>query len=211
MNCTKCGKEIENSSTLCETCGEAITPPKKKLSKKLIAIIAVVVAAVILVVSLASGGEDKTSFGITLEEYVNTFNSVVDNRLTNDSGLPEEEYEAVKNKLKTNLDYFSVTEDDDRFYHASNGYLSYMIMIDENDYVQTVSFSFPSNAGNEERLIIHLCTWIIETLKPDMEENYYGEMLQSVVDNGEAMDEGIALYWEDDGENTIFSVYYAAI
>lgn len=59
MNCTKCGKEIENGSTLCETCGESTTPPKKKLSKKLIAIIAVVVAAVILVVALASGGDDS--------------------------------------------------------------------------------------------------------------------------------------------------------
>ena len=77
MNCTKCGKEIEDGSTLCETCGESTTPPKKKLSKKLIAIIAVVVAAVILVVALASGGEDKTSFGITLEEYVEELEALV--------------------------------------------------------------------------------------------------------------------------------------
>ena len=59
MNCKKCGKEIEDGSTLCENCGEATTPPKKKLRKKLIAIIAVVVAAVILVVSLASGDESS--------------------------------------------------------------------------------------------------------------------------------------------------------
>lgn len=212
MNCTKCGKEIENGSTLCETCGESTTPPKKKLSKKLIAIIAVVVAAVILVVALASGGEDKTSFGITLEEYVNTFNSVVDNRLTNDSGLPEEEYEAVKNKLKTNLDYFTVSEDNDRFYAASNGQLSYMIMLDENDYVQAIQFSFPSNISYEEANIISkMWKWIIETVQPDMGEEYYNELYHDVAENKTAMAEGIALEYTVEGNTEIFSVYYAAV
>ena len=89
MNCTKCGKEIENSSTLCETCGEATTPPKKKLNKKLIAIIAVVVAAVILVVSLTSG-EDSSSLtvpyengtgavlNITFDEFTENFGETMD-------------------------------------------------------------------------------------------------------------------------------------
>ena len=65
MKCSKCGKEIDNNSTLCEGCGETIaaetpTATKKKLSKKLIAIIAVVVAAVILVIALASGGDSSS-------------------------------------------------------------------------------------------------------------------------------------------------------
>lgn len=101
MKCSKCGKEIDNNSTLCEGCGETIatetpTAPKKKLSKKLIAIIAVVVAAVILVIALASGGDESSSseksnslvvetgeddayggvaFNLTLEEFVEKYNA----------------------------------------------------------------------------------------------------------------------------------------
>lgn len=94
MKCSKCGKEIDNNSTLCEGCGETIaaetpTAPKKKLSKKLIAIIAVVVAAVILVIALASGGDSSSLtvpyengtgavLNITFDEFTKNFGETMD-------------------------------------------------------------------------------------------------------------------------------------
>ena len=87
MTCNKCGKELEENVKVCDSCGETVTEttkPKKK-NKKLIAIIAAVVAVLVLVVSLSTGNE-QTSFGLTLSEYVDVFNSVVDNHVKNDNG-----------------------------------------------------------------------------------------------------------------------------
>lgn len=67
MVCPKCGKEINENTKFCDSCGEEIIQPpvvpKKKSKKKLIAVIAVLVAVIILVVSLASSG----SGGLTVE------------------------------------------------------------------------------------------------------------------------------------------------
>lgn len=76
MTCNKCGKELEENTKICDSCGEVVVEaptPKKKKNKKLIAIIAAVVAVIILFCCFGSDDEDSQNDG----SGVNDSNQVV--------------------------------------------------------------------------------------------------------------------------------------
>lgn len=137
MTCNKCGKELEENTKICDSCGEAVaeaSTPKKKKNKKLIAIIAAVVAVIILVFSLGSGDdtienhdEEKSneninsylvetgfddafggvSFDITFEEFIEKHNAYVDE---------DEEYELVKEmRFLSKEDFSKNTQEKNKF------------------------------------------------------------------------------------------------
>lgn len=208
MTCNKCGKELEENIKVCDSCGEAVTEttkPKKK-NKKLIAIIAAVVAVLVLVVSLSTGNE-QTSFGLTLSEYVDDFNSVVDNHVKNDTGLSNDEYENIKNKLKMNVDYFNL--DEDGVYWASNGSIEYQVELDENGFVSAIAFAFPDNLSSSQyEQLGNICKWHIETVTNNNDYEHHNNVMQALLDNGEFEEGDITYRLDNIYEKYNFQIYY---
>lgn len=207
MTCNKCGKELEENVKICDACGEAVAETAKpKKNKKLIAIIAVVVAAIILVVSLGSGGE-PTSFGVTLSEYVDKFNAVVDNHVKNDSGMPDDEYQDVKDKLKMNVDYFN--SDEDGVYWASNGSLEYQIEVDENGYVSAIAFVFPNDCtASQYEQLGTMCKWHMETITANSDYEYHNDIMRTLINDGELVKDSISYRFDEIDTKYSFQIYY---
>ncbi len=206
MNCTKCGKEIEDGSTLCETCGEATTPPKKKLSKKLIAIIAVVVAAVILVVSLASGDGGSgnliienvsatgAAFDMSLEQFSEKFDSVYNDV---EKPLKFQEVEFTLNDCWEEPEVETDESDIEFDYYTANVNDIRMVAWVYDGKVADVFVDFNIFATDDVEFASLLATVAIMTCS-DLEFAQAQEVFESAID-GSGMDyiDGILYYYTD--------------
>ncbi len=234
MYCKKCGTEIAENAKFCESCGtpvEAVpvqlekTPevtqteqkaentPKKKKRKTWIILLTPLVVFLILALLLLAPESDTLSeenLGFTLEEFVDRYNSTVDEHLYQDSTYIE--YVETKEMLKLDVDVFYQDEDHEDFYCASNGFMTFYVLLeDSGEKVEAILFRFPNNLTEEQlSLLLTFCKWVAEAVKPNMGKDYYHDTLNNTIRNGETREKGIAYIWEETDDSYSFELYYAS-
>ncbi len=186
-------------------------PSKEKKKRAIIGIICLVLAFVLIFGDVfGSSDSGSANLGFTLAEFVDRYNSTVDEHLKQDTTAAE--LVQAKDKLKLDIEYFLPDEEYDDTYIATNGNMGYIVMMDESgNKVQAVRFAFTNEVTEAQmEMMLVFCKWFAEAVKPDMGKAYYTETLTKTIENGETREEGIAYVWKVEENCYAYEIYYAA-